>query len=74
MKSILDRYIFREVAITWLGVTMVLLLILLTQQFARVIGDVAKGRLPKNAAGDGIGMAAAAEVTVSLQLAEGNPS
>ena len=43
MRRILDRYIFREIAWTWLGVTMVLLLILLTNQFARILGDVAKG-------------------------------
>ena len=38
MFRILDRYIFREIASTWLGVTVVLLLILLTNQFARVLG------------------------------------
>ena len=47
MKRILDRYIFREIALTWLGVTMILLMILLTNQFARVLGDVAKGKLPE---------------------------
>ena len=31
MLRILDRYIFREIAMTWLGVTMVLLMILLTK-------------------------------------------
>ena len=30
---------------TWLGVTMILLMILLTNQFARILGDVAKGKL-----------------------------
>ena len=68
MKSILDRYIFREVAITWLGVTMVLLLILLTQQFARVLGDVAKGKLPKNAAFDVIGLSAAQYLTIVVPI------
>lgn len=68
MKSILDRYIFREVAITWLGVTMVLLLILLTQQFAKVLGDVAKGRLPKNAAFDVIGLSAAQYLTIVVPI------
>ncbi len=56
MIRILDRYIFREIATTWLGVTMVLLLILLTNQFARVLGDVAKGKLPRDAAFDVIGL------------------
>ena len=36
MLRILDRYIFREIAMTWLGVTVVLLMILLTNQFALV--------------------------------------
>ena len=58
MRRILDRYIFREIATAWLGVTIVLLTILLTNQFARVLGDVAKGRLPKDAAFDVIGLSA----------------
>ncbi len=49
MFRILDRYIFREVAQTWLAVTVVLLAILLTNQFAHVLGEVAKGKLPKDA-------------------------
>ena len=50
MRRILDRYIFKEIATTWLAVTIVLLMILLTNQFARVLGDVAKGKLPKGIA------------------------
>ena len=68
MKRILDRYIFREIAVTWLGVTMVLLMILLTNQFARVLGDVAKGKLPKNAAFDVIGLSAAQYLTVLVPI------
>ncbi|MGB5625230.1 MAG: LPS export ABC transporter permease LptF [Woeseiaceae bacterium] len=68
MTRILDRYIFREIAMTWLGVTMVLLLILLTNQFARVLGDVAKGKLPKEAAFDVIGLSAAQYLTVLIPI------
>ncbi len=53
---------------TWLGVTMVLLVILLTNQFARVLGDVAKGKLPKNAAFDVIGLSAAQYLTVLVPI------
>jgi len=53
---------------TWLGVTMVLLLILLTNQFARVLGDVAKGKLPKDAAFDVIGLSAAQYLTVLVPI------
>ncbi|NIL93387.1 MAG: LPS export ABC transporter permease LptF [Woeseiaceae bacterium] len=68
MRRILDRYIFREIAWTWLGVTMVLLLILLTNQFARILGDVAKGRLPKEAAIDVIGLSAAQYLTIIIPI------
>ena len=68
MKRILDRYIFREIAVTWLGVTMILLMILLTNQFARVLGDVAKGKLPRNAAFDVIGLSAAQYLTVLVPI------
>ena len=68
MLRILDRYIFREIASTWLAVTLVLLLVLLTNQFARVLGDVAKGKLPKDAAWDVIGLSAAQYLTVLVPI------
>ena len=68
MRRILDRYIFREIATTWLGVTLVLLMILLTNQFARILGDVAKGKLPKDAAFDVIGLSAIQYLTVLVPI------
>lgn len=68
MTRILDRYIFREITATWSGVTLVLLVILLTNQFARVLGDVAKGKLPKDAAFDVIGLSAAQYLTVLVPI------
>ncbi len=68
MKRILDRYIFREIAVTWLGVTLILLMILLTNQFARVLGDVAKGKLPKDAAFDVIGLSAVQYMTILVPI------
>ncbi len=68
MIRILDRYIFREIASSWLGVTLVLLLILLTNQFARVLGDVAKGKLPKNAAFEVIGLSAVQYLTILVPI------
>ena len=53
---------------TWLGVTMILLMILLTNQFARILGDVAKGKLPKDAAFDVIGLSAAQYLTVLVPI------
>ncbi len=68
MLRILDRYIFREIASTWLGVTLVLLMILLTNQFARVLGDVAKGKLPRDAAFDVIGLSAVQYLTILVPI------
>ncbi|MCC5794462.1 MAG: LPS export ABC transporter permease LptF [Chromatiales bacterium] len=49
MTGIIGRYVFREAARTWVVVTLVLLLILVTNQFASVIGDAASDRLPRDA-------------------------
>ena len=68
MLRILDRYIFREVAGTWLGVTVVLLFILLTNQFARVLGDVAKGRLPRDSVFEIIGLTALQYLTILIPI------
>ena len=69
MFRILDRYIFREVAQTWLAVTLVLLFILLTNQFARVLGDVAKDKLPKDAVFQIIGLTGLQYMTVLVPIA-----
>lgn len=68
MLRILDRYIFREVAVTWLAVTVVLLFILLTNQFAKVLGDVAKGHLPRDAAFQVIGLTALQYMTILIPI------
>lgn len=65
---ILDRYLFREIATTWFAVTAVLLLILLTNQFARVLGEVAKGDLPKDAVFEVIGLSAVQYLTVLIPV------
>ena len=69
MFRILDRYIFREIALSWLAVTGVLLAILLTNQFARVLGDVAKGKLPKDAIFQIIGLTGLQYLTILMPIA-----
>jgi lipopolysaccharide export system permease protein len=49
MSEIISRYILRETLQTWLAVTVVLLIILVTNQFAAVLGDAAANRLPRDA-------------------------
>jgi len=45
---ILDRYLFREIFWSFLGVTTVLLLILMSNKFSRFLGEAANGSLPKD--------------------------
>lgn len=44
--SILDRYMLRETALNWFAVTLVLLLILVGNRFARFVGVAAAGAVP----------------------------
>jgi lipopolysaccharide export system permease protein len=46
---LLNRYLLREVGQTWVAVTLVLLLILVTNQFAAVLGDAAASQIPRDA-------------------------
>ena len=68
MFRILDRYLLREVALTWLAVTSVLLFILLTNQFAQVLGDVAKDRLPRDAVLQLIGLTGIQYLTLLVPI------
>ena len=49
MTRILDRYLLKEVVRTFVGVTAVLLLILLGDQFARGLARAAADRIPRDA-------------------------
>ncbi len=64
--KILDRYVLRETARTWAAVTAVLLFILLSNQFARVLGDAAKDKLPRDAVFSVIGLTALQYLTVLI--------
>jgi len=48
LLRILDRYILREVVVSWLSVTGVLLAIMLTDQVARVLERAAESQFPHN--------------------------
>lgn len=45
-QRILQRYLFREAARSWLAVTAVLMAIMLSTRFARFLGATAKGEIP----------------------------
>ncbi|MEM7284456.1 MAG: LptF/LptG family permease, partial [Pseudomonadota bacterium] len=69
MFRIIDRYIIREVSQTCLAVTTVLLCILLSNQFARVLGEAAAGNLPKNAVFQLMGLTSLQYLTILVPLA-----
>lgn len=58
MPGIFDRYIFRETLQTWGAVTLVLLLILVSNRFAQFLGEAAGGALPGSAVFLLVGLAA----------------
>ena len=47
--TIIDRYISKELLLTWLAVTLVLMLILLSGTLARLLGKAADGSIPGDA-------------------------
>ena len=65
---ILDRYMLREVAQTWLAVTSVLLFILLSSTFARVLGEAASNDLPKEAVFTVLGLFTVSYLTVLVPV------
>lgn len=49
MAALAERYILRETVQVWLAVTGVLMVILVTNQFAKVLGDAATNKVPRDA-------------------------
>jgi lipopolysaccharide export system permease protein len=64
----LDRYVLREVAVAWLGVTGVLLLILVSNQLASVLGQAAERGYPKEVIGGLIGLTSIQNLTVLIPI------
>lgn len=56
--TILTRYLVGEVARAWLAVTAILLAILLSNRFARLLGQAASGKLPESEVFQLLGLAA----------------
>lgn len=49
MPGVLDKYIFREISLTWFAVTVVLLVIMVANVLARILSRVTEGTLPADA-------------------------
>lgn len=66
--SLIGRYVFRETLQTWLVVTLVLLVILVTNQFASVVGDAASNKLPRDAILELIGLTSIQYLTILVPV------
>lgn len=64
----LDRYIFREVAVTCIAVTVVLLVILLSNQLARVLSQAAANDFPREIVLSLIALTSAGYLTVIVPI------
>jgi lipopolysaccharide export system permease protein len=64
----LDRYIFREVAVTCIAVTLVLLVILLSNQLARVLSQAAANDFPREVVFTLIGLTSVGYLTVVVPV------
>ena len=68
MLSRLDRYLLREVTVTFVAVTGVLLLVLLSNQFARVLGQAAASGFPASIVLTLIGLTTLQQLTVLVPI------
>ncbi|HUK02177.1 MAG TPA: LPS export ABC transporter permease LptF [Steroidobacteraceae bacterium] len=68
MRRILDRYILREVTLSWISVTGILLVILLTNELARVLGRAADNQYPPNMVLALIGLGAVQNLNILLPI------
>lgn len=68
MTTYIGRYVFREIAQAWVMVTGVLLLILVTSQFASTLGDAAASRLPRDAVLDVMWLTSLQYLTILIPI------
>jgi lipopolysaccharide export system permease protein len=64
----LDRYLLREVALTFVAVTGVLLIVLLSNQFARVLGQAVQNEFPAGVVLTLIGLTTLQQLTVLVPI------
>ena len=68
MARILSRYLLREIVVAWLAVTTVLLVVLLTNQFATVLSRAAEGGFPREVVLQLVGLGAIRNLAVLLPV------
>jgi lipopolysaccharide export system permease protein len=68
LGRILDRYVLKEILASWLVVTGVLLVILLTNQMARVLARAAENQYPQQVVLQLIGLGALQDVSILMPI------
>ena len=68
MTELFRRYVLRETLQAWLLVTLVLFFILVTSQFASVLGDAAASRLPRSAILQVLGLTSLQYLTILIPV------
>lgn len=68
MTRTFDRYVFREVAWSWVAVTGVLLVILLSNQLARILGQAASNGFPREVVWSLIALSSFTNLTVLVPV------
>ena len=68
MTDLLRRYVLRETLQTWLVVTLVLFFILVTSQFASVLGEAAANRVPRTAILQVLGLTSLQYLTILIPV------
>ena len=68
MLTRLDRYLLREVTLTFVAVTGVLLIVLLSNQFARVLGQAVQNGFPFGVVLTLIGLTTLQQLTVLVPI------
>ncbi|HEX5339629.1 MAG TPA: LPS export ABC transporter permease LptF [Gammaproteobacteria bacterium] len=69
MIRIVDRYLARETTLTWAAVTGVLMLILMSNRFALLLGEAATGKLPRDTVFTLVGLACISYLIVVIPVA-----
>lgn len=69
IRGTLDRYLLRETAAAMLAVTLVLLAIMLSTRFARYLGAVAAGELPRTVLAEVVGLSSVQYLVLLLPAA-----
>lgn len=69
-SRVLDRYLLRETVSAWVGVIVVLLLVMLSTRFARLLSDAAAGEIPRGLLFRALGLSTLQYLVVLIPISQ----